>query len=34
MCFVLFVWFARAVMLARIAKTTTGKAFNECKTLG
>jgi len=32
--FVLFVWFMQAELLAGIAKTTTGKACNECKTLG
>ena len=34
MCFALFAWFARTVLLAGIAKTATGKAWNECKTLG
>jgi len=34
MCFALFAWFARAVLLAGIAKTATGKALNECKRLG
>jgi len=34
MCFALFAWFARAALLAGIAKTATGKACNECKTLG
>ena len=34
MCFALFAWFPWAVLLAGIAKTTTGKACNECKTLG
>jgi len=33
MCFALFEWFPRAALLAGIAKTATGKAFNECKTL-
>jgi len=33
MCFALFVWFARAALLAGIAKTVTDKAY-ECKTLG
>jgi len=32
MCFALFAWFARAELLAGIAKTATGKACNECKT--
>jgi len=27
-------WFARAALLAGIPKTATGKACNECKTLG
>jgi len=34
MCFTVFVWFARAALLAGIAKTATGTACNECKTLG
>jgi len=34
MCYTLFVWFARAALLAGIAKTATGTACNECKTLG
>jgi len=34
MCFALFAWLARADLFAGIAKTTTGKACNECKTLG
>jgi len=34
MCLELFVWFARTGLLATIAKTATGKACNECKTLG
>jgi len=34
MCFVLFARFARVELLAGIAKTTTGKAFNKYKTLG
>jgi len=33
MCFVLFAWFARPVLLAGIVNTATGKAYNECKTL-
>jgi len=33
-CFVLFVWFAWAELLAGIIKAETGKAYNECKTLG
>jgi len=33
-CFALFTWFARAALLAGIIKTATGKACNECKTLG
>jgi len=33
-CFALFVWFARAALLAGITKTATGKACNECKTSG
>jgi len=34
MCFALFEWFAGAALLAGIVKTATGKACNECKTLG
>jgi len=34
MCFAFFAWFTRAALLAGIAKTATGKACNECKTLG
>ena len=34
MCFALFAWFARGELLAGIAKTATGKACDECKTLG
>jgi len=34
MCLGLFAWFARAALLTGIAKTATGKACNECKTLG
>jgi len=34
MRFALFVWFAGAALLAGIVKTATGKAYNECKTLG
>ena len=34
MCFELFAWGALAALLAGIAKTATGKACNECKTLG
>jgi len=34
MCFALFAWFARAALLAGIAKAETSKACNECKTLG
>jgi len=34
MCFALFAWFTRAALLVEIAKTATGKACNECKTLG
>jgi len=34
MSFALFAWFAWAVLLAGIAKTVTGKACNEYKTLG
>jgi len=33
-CFALFAWFARAELLAGIAKTATGKTFNEYKALG
>jgi len=33
-CFALFAWFALAALSAGIATTATGKAFNECKTLG
>jgi len=33
-CFTLFTWFAWATLLAGIVKTATGKACNECKTLG
>jgi len=33
LCFALFAWFAQAALLAGI-KATTGKACNECKTLG
>jgi len=33
-CFALFAWFARAALLAGIAKTAAGKACNECKALG
>jgi len=33
MYFALFASFARAALLAGIAKTATGKACNECKTL-
>jgi len=32
--FAIFTWFARAALLAEIVKTATGKACNECKTLG
>ena len=32
--FALFAWFSRAALLAGIVKTATGKACNECKTLG
>jgi len=32
--FALFAWFARAELLAGIAKTVTGKACKECKTHG
>jgi len=32
--FVLIAWFAQAELLVGIAKTATGKACNECKTLG
>jgi len=34
MCFALFPWFLRAVLLAGIVKTATGKTCKECKTLG
>jgi len=34
MRFALFAWFARAPLLAGIVKIATGKACNECKTLG
>jgi len=34
MWFVLFASFARATLLAGIAKAATGKTCNECKTLG
>jgi len=34
LCFVLVAWFARAALLAGIAKAATGKPCNECKTLG
>jgi len=34
MRFALFAWFARAALLAAIAKAAIGKACNECKTLG
>jgi len=34
LCFALFAWFARAALLAGIVKAATGKACNECKTLG
>jgi len=34
MYFALFAWFARAALSAGIAKIATGKACNECKTLG
>jgi len=34
MCFALFSWFAWEKLLAGIAKTATGKAYNVCKTLG
>ena len=33
-CFALFTWFAWAALLAGNVKTATGKACNECKTLG
>jgi len=33
MCFVLFAYCAWAALLVGIAKTATGKACNECKTL-
>jgi len=32
-CFALFVWFARAMLLAGIVNAATGKAY-ECKALG
>jgi len=34
MCFALCVWFAWSALLAGIVNTATGKAYNECKTLG
>jgi len=34
MCFALLAWFARAALLARIAKTATRKACNDRKGLG
>jgi len=34
MCFALFAWFGQAALLAGVAKTATGKACNEYKTLG
>jgi len=34
LCFALFAWFDRTALLAGIAKTATGKACNDCKTLG
>jgi len=34
LCFALVAWFARAALKAGIAKTATGKACNQCKTLG
>jgi len=34
MCIALVAWFVRAELLAGIAKTATGKACIECKTLG
>jgi len=34
MCFAFFAWYARAELLAGIAKSATGKACNECNTLG
>jgi len=34
MCFALFAWFARAALLVGTAEAATGKACNECKTLG
>jgi len=34
MCFALFALFARAVLLAGIAKIATGRAYNKCKTFG
>ena len=33
LCFALFAWLARRVLLAGTAKTATGKACNEHKTL-
>jgi len=33
LCFALFAWFVRPALLAGIAKTATGKACKECKTL-
>jgi len=34
MCFELFAWFGRAALFAGIDKAATGKACNECKSLG
>ena len=34
MSFALFIWFALAALLIGIVTTATGKACNECKTLG
>jgi len=34
LCVLCSAWFAWAELLAGIAKTATGKACNECKTLG
>jgi len=34
MCLALCVWFAWAALLAGIVNTATGKACNECKTIG
>jgi len=34
MCFAFFVWLARAALLEGIVKTATGKACNECKSVG